>query len=124
TIGTAVLGSILAQRLPGAITTQIASLHLPAQFPVPAGSSSSPQAIFDPANLAHARALLPPQAAPLFDRFIEAIRTALAVTLHDLSLVFAPLPWIPLLAPLSLREAPPRLARQPFSEAPVPDAQG
>jgi len=123
TIGTAVLGSILAQRLPGAISTQIASLHLPAQFPVPAGSSSSPQAIFDPANLAHARAALPPQAASLFDRFIEAIRTALAVTLHDLFLVSAAILVIALLTTLFLREVPLRSARQPFGEAPVPDEQ-
>jgi MFS transporter len=125
TIGTAILGSILAQRLPGAISTQIAPLNLPPQVRALTGSSgSSPQAIFDPINLAHARAALPPQAAPLFDRFIEAIRTALAMTLHDLFLVSAAILVIALVATLFLREVPLRSARQPFGEAPAPEAQG
>lgn len=125
TIGTAILGSILAQRLPGAISTQIAPLNLPPQVRALTGSSgSSPQAIFDPTNLAYARAALPPQAAPLFDRFIEAIRTALAMTLHELFLVSAAILVIALVATLFLREVPLRSTRQPFGEAPAPEAHG
>ena len=124
TIGTAILGSILAQRLPGAISTQIAPLNLPPQVRALTGSSGSPQAIFDPTNLAHARAALSPQAAPLFDRFIEAIRTALAITLHDLFLVSAAILVIALVATLFLREVPLRSARQQFGEAPAPEAPG
>ncbi|HKF17401.1 MAG TPA: MDR family MFS transporter [Candidatus Dormibacteraeota bacterium] len=124
TIGTAILGSILAQRLPGAISAQIASLKLPPLLRVPTGSSGSPQAIFDPGNLAHERAALPPQAAPLFDRFIEAIRTALATTLHELFLVSAVILVLALLATLFLREVPLRSARQPSGEASAPEAQG
>jgi len=124
TIGTAILGSILAQRLPGAISTQIAALNLPPQLRVPTGSSSSPQSIFDPTNLAHERAAVPLQLAPLFDRFIDAIRTALATTLHELFLVSAVILVIALLATLFLREVPLRSARQQFGEASAPKAQG
>ncbi len=48
-----------------AIQARIAALHLPPQFKLPAGSSSSPQAALDPASLANARAALPAQLQPL-----------------------------------------------------------
>ena len=108
TIGSAILGSVLANRLPAAVAGQIASLDLPPQFKLPAssGSASSPQALFDPANLAHLKASLPPQAAPLFDRVIEATRVALANTMHDVFLIAAAIMVVALVATLFLREVP------------------
>ncbi|HKF77459.1 MAG TPA: MDR family MFS transporter [Candidatus Dormibacteraeota bacterium] len=125
TIGSAVLGSILANRLPGAISTQIAGLHLPAQFRVPSSSSStSPQALFDPANLARIRASLPPQAAPLFDQVVHATRIGLGNVLHELFLIAAAIMVVALIATLFLREVPLRSARSAaFGETPpVPEA--
>jgi EmrB/QacA subfamily drug resistance transporter len=112
TIGTAVLGSILAKRLPDAIATQIGALHLPAQFKLPAstGGSSSPQALFDPSHLATLRASVPPQAAPLFDGVIGATRAALASTLHELFLIAAAIVVVALVASVFLREVPLRSA--------------
>src|SRR5215471_1987516 len=106
TIGAAVLGSVLANRLPAAIGEQITRLNLPPQLQLPSGSSSSPQALFDPANLAHMRASLPPQAAPLLDQLINATRVALADTLHELFLIGAAIMVIALVATLFLREVP------------------
>jgi EmrB/QacA subfamily drug resistance transporter len=74
TIGIAVLGSVLSQQLPGQIQAQTASRNLPPQ--VLSGLSQlggNAQALFDPARLATLPAAV-----------VEAIRAALANTLHDL----------------------------------------
>src|SRR5207237_10709964 len=53
TIGTSVLGSLLASRLATSIQAQVAGLHLPPQAGrfVPSGVSS-PQTVFDPGVIA------------------------------------------------------------------------
>src|SRR5438270_8384691 len=56
TIGTAVLGSVLSQRLPVNIAEQLRALHLPAQAARFIPSGGSPQTIFDPVQIAHHRA--------------------------------------------------------------------
>jgi EmrB/QacA subfamily drug resistance transporter len=88
TIATAIFGSILASRLGPNIQSQIAALHLPAsftsQFKVGSGSA---QQIFNPANLAAARAAVPAAARPLFDQAIVAVKAGLALTLHDMFLI-------------------------------------
>jgi EmrB/QacA subfamily drug resistance transporter len=107
TIGSAVLGSILANRLPGAVADQLATLHLPPGFKAPGtGGGSSPQQLFDPANLAHLRAGVPPQLAPLFDQVIRATRVALANTMQELFLIAAAILVVALVATLFLREVP------------------
>jgi len=119
TVGTAVLGSILARRLPQAIATQVAALHLPTQFGLGTGSGGSPQSLFDPVRLAAIRAGLPPQAQQLFDQFLTAIRVGLADTLHDLFRYAGVIVAVALVASLFMREVPIRSARQPaFGEVP------
>ncbi|HYM49847.1 MAG TPA: MDR family MFS transporter [Candidatus Limnocylindrales bacterium] len=87
TVSSAVLGTILAQRLPGAIEAQMSKIALPPSFKVPSTASpSNPNALLDPAAIAAAKAKLPAQVAPIFDQIIHAIRQALALTLHDLFL--------------------------------------
>ena len=73
TVGSAILGTVLANRLPDYLKTQVAALHLPPQVinSLPKGGSAN--SILDPALLAK----LPPE-------FVLAIRTALANTLHDI----------------------------------------
>jgi len=124
TVGTAILGSVLSKRLPQAISDQVAALHLPAQFKLPAGSSSSPQALFDTARLAAERASLPAAARPLFDEVLVATKTALAATLHDIFLISAGIMLVALVATLFLREVPIRgqKAQPAFSEVPVEEA--
>ena len=130
TIGSAVLGSILANRLPGAISDQVAALHLPPTFKLPVGGgTTSPQQLFDPANLAHLRASVPPQAVPLFDQVIHAIRAGLASTMHELFLIAAVILVVSLVATLFMREVPIRTAGRgamageapPVSEAMEPE---
>jgi EmrB/QacA subfamily drug resistance transporter len=84
TVGIAILGSILAHRLPDQVNAAIATVPLPPQAlaALPQGSGNA-QAIFDPAQLAAAKAALPAQFAPLFDQILVAVRGALASTLHD-----------------------------------------
>src|SRR2546421_1749403 len=124
----AVLGSLLAQRLPGAIQAQVAGLHLPAGFRLPStASASNPNALFDPAAIAAAKAKLPPQALPIFDQVMHAIRTALGVTLHDLFIVATGLVALALIASLFMPDVPLRArAREPqpaLGEVPTPDAE-
>ncbi|HXM56779.1 MAG TPA: MDR family MFS transporter [Candidatus Dormibacteraeota bacterium] len=104
TMGSAVLGSVLANRFAPAVSDQLTAHDLPAQFTRLAGVG--PQALFDPAYLASVEAVLPPQAAPLIPRFIEATRLALADTLHELFLIAAGILVIALVATLFMREVP------------------
>jgi EmrB/QacA subfamily drug resistance transporter len=88
TIATAIFGSILASRLGPNIQTQVAALHLPASFTSNFKvSGGSAQQIFNPANLAAARAALPVDARPLFDQAIIAVKAGLAMTLHEMFLI-------------------------------------
>ena len=122
TVGTAVLGSILARQLPGAIQHQIRALRLPARFQLPSGQGSSPQSLFDPAHLAALKASLPPQAGPIFDQVITATRIALADTLHTLFIYAAAILLLALVASVFLREVPiSRSAAPQVAESPVPE---
>ena len=75
TVGSAILGAVLANRLPDYLATRVTSLHLsPALLnSLPKGGSAN--SILDPTLLAK----LPPV-------FVHAIRAALADTLHDIYL--------------------------------------
>ena len=123
TISSAVLGSLLVQRLPGAINEQVGKLNLPPGFRLPAAASSgNPNALFDPGAIAAAKAKLPPQVIPIFDQVMHAIREALALSLRDLFLVAVALIGLALIATLfmpdvplrsRLRQAPPAFAEGP-----------
>jgi EmrB/QacA subfamily drug resistance transporter len=116
TVSSAVLGSILAQRLPGAIADQFARVRIPAAFKGAIGSSASnPNALLDPAKIASAKAKLPPQLAPLFDQAMHAVRNALGATLHDTFLIAVALASIALIASLFMPDVALR-ARQRQSE--------
>jgi EmrB/QacA subfamily drug resistance transporter len=119
TVSSAILGSILAQRLPGAISAQIANVNLPPAFKNLMGSSASnPNALLDPAKIAAAKAKLPAQLAPLFDQAMHAVRQALALTLHDVFLISVALTAIALIASLFMPDVPLR-SRQPQRQAAV-----
>ena len=124
TVSSAILGSILAQRLPGAIATQVAKVNLPPAFKTVMGSSASnPNALLDPAKIAAAKAKLPPQIAPLFDQAMHAVRVALAGSLHDLFLIAVVLSAIALVASLFMPDVPLRARLRPaepeFDERPA-----
>ena len=107
TVSSAVLGSILAQRLPGAIASEIAKVHLPAAFVNVLGKSAgNPNQLLDPAQIAANRAKLSPQLAPLYDQAIHAVRQAMALTLHDLFLIAIALSAIALVASLFMPDVP------------------
>ena len=111
------LGSILAQRLPGAIASEIAKLHLPGTFLSALGNSAgNPNELLDPARIAARKAALPLQLAPLYDQAMHAVRTALALTLHDLFLIAVVLSAIALIASLFMPDVPLR-SRQPQRQA-------
>ncbi|HEV3461161.1 MAG TPA: MDR family MFS transporter [Candidatus Dormibacteraeota bacterium] len=113
TAGAAILGTILAQRLPDAISSQIARVNLPPAFKNALGNSASnPNALLDPAKIAAAKAKLSPQLAPLFDQAMHAVRQALALTLHDLFLIAMALSAVALIATLFMPDVPLR-SRQP-----------
>jgi hypothetical protein len=123
TIGTAVLGSVLSQRLPIHIREQVQSLQLPPQAARLLGSSgSTPQTLFDPAQIAASRAkagALGPQGAPIFDQLLHAVRVALASTLHEVFLYGGAVLIVALIASVFLKDVPLR-ARQPASEEDAP----
>ena len=90
TISSAVLGSILAQRLPSAIAAETSKLRLPPGFQASGAiSGTNPNALLDPNALNAARAKLPPQAVPLFDQVLHAVKVGLASSLHEIFLIAA-----------------------------------
>ena len=125
TVSSAILGSILAQRLPGAIADQLSRVSLPPAFKTAiGGSASNPNALLDPAKIAAAKAKLTPQLAPLFDQAMHAIRNALATTLHDTFLIAVALASIALIASLFMPDIPlrartPRQQQPSFGEVPA-----
>ncbi len=126
TIGTAVLGSVLAQRLPVHVQAQVASLHLPSQIASRFVSSggSNPQTLFDPAQIAARRAQasgLGSQGAALFDQVLHAIRAGLATTLHEIFLYGAAVLILALIASVFLNDVPLR-GRQSAPEEGAPVA--
>jgi hypothetical protein len=114
TIGTAILGSILTNRLPGAVRSTVAALppspHLGA---IERATAGGPQALLDSSRLAQVKASLPLEALPAFDQFVHAGRLALASSLHDLFLISAVVAAVALIASVFLREVP--LTRQAVS---------
>jgi hypothetical protein len=123
TVSSAVLGSILAQRLPGAIASEIAKLHLPAAFTSALGNSAgNPNELLDPAQIAARKASLPPQMAPLYDQAMHAVRQALALTLHDLFLIAIALSAIALVASLFMPDVPLRSRQRQAGTAEAPAA--
>jgi len=94
TVGSAILGAVLANRLPGYIATHVAALHIP-----PAVLNSFPRgngnAILDPTTLAK----LPPA-------FVSAIRFALSDTLHDIYLFAGAVLILALISTVFMREVP------------------
>jgi EmrB/QacA subfamily drug resistance transporter len=113
TVGAAVLGSVLAHRLPQEITAQIGALGLPAS----AGAlldrgAQSAQSLLDPAKLADARASLPPDLLPIFDRAQDAIKVALANTLHDMFLSAAVILAVAVVTSVFLKDVPLRARRR------------
>jgi hypothetical protein len=123
TIGTAVLGSVLSQRLPINIREQVAGLHLPGQATgLMTSSGSNPQTLFDPAQIAARRAqagAIGSQGAAIFDQVLHAVRAGLATTLHEVFLYGAAVLVIALIASVFLKDVPLR-TRLPASEEDAP----
>jgi EmrB/QacA subfamily drug resistance transporter len=123
TLGTAVLGSILSQRLPVNIAAEMRSLHIPPQAARFVPTGGSPQTLFDPAQIAAHRAqaaAASPQALALFDQVLHAIRVGLATTLHQVFLYGGAVLVIALIASVFLKDVPLRgRERRQAESAPV-----
>ena len=112
TIGTAVLGSLLVERLDANIKTQLSGLPAAAANFVPKGSSSSAQTLFDASKISATRAALPAQLTPLFDQVLHAIRVGLANSLHEIFLYGGAVLLVALVASLFLKDVPLRGRRR------------
>ena len=126
TVATAILGSILANRLGPNITDQVDAIpNLPPQmragfhFNASGGAGSAGQ-LFNQAALNAQRAKLPVPLRPFFDQLILGVKVGLANTLHELFLISMValllaavvsvfLPYVPLrrTSALTAGEAPP-----------------
>ncbi len=95
TVGSSILGAVLANRLPDYLSTRVAALHLPPQVlgSLPKGGSAN--SILDPTLLAK----LPPA-------FVSAIRYALSDTLHDIYLFAGIVLVLALISTVFMKEVP------------------
>ncbi len=95
TVGSAILGAVLANRLPDYLATRVTALHLPAQVVNSLPKGGSANSILDPTLLAK----LPPS-------FVSAIRWALSDTLHDIYLFAGLVLVVALVSTLFMKEVP------------------
>jgi MFS family permease len=106
TVGVSILGAVLSHELPTRIEQQIAALNLPAEAVAAIPSGGSPQAIFDPARIAAIQAQLPPALQPVFEQILVAIRTALALTIHEVFFYATAVVAVAVIASVFLQEVP------------------
>ena len=95
TVGSAILGAVLANRLPDYLTARTAALHLPPQVIASLPKTGSANAILDPTLLAKLPA-----------GFVQAIRFALSDTLHDIYIFAGAILVIALVSTVFLKEVP------------------
>jgi hypothetical protein len=111
TVGSAILGAVLANRLPEYLSTRVAALHLPPQVVNSLPKGGSANSILDPTLMAKLPAA-----------FVNAIRLALADTLHDIYFLAGLILIVALVATVFLKEVPLKGAKVEtgMGEAPVP----
>jgi len=110
TVGSAILGAVLANRLPDYLSTRVAALHLPPAVVAGLPKTGSANSILDPTLLAK----LPPA-------FVHAIRLALSDTLHDIYIFAGVILIVALVSTVFLKEVPltGATAGRGFDAAPV-----
>ena len=114
TVGSAILGAVLANRLPDYLKTRVADLHLPAQVVNSLPKGGSANSILDPALLAKLPAA-----------FVHAIRLALADSLHDIYLFAGAILVLALISTVFMKEVPLTgdRAENGFDEEPADEAE-
>src|SRR6266850_82225 len=122
TIGVAIFGAILSHDLPKKIQENVAALNLPPAIVSNLSTSTSPQAIFDPARIAALRASVPPALQPVIDQILVAVRAALALTIHEVFLYATVIVGIAAVVSVFLKEVPIR-GHTPREQQEVRDAE-
>jgi EmrB/QacA subfamily drug resistance transporter len=122
TIGVAILGAVLSHDLPKKIQENIAALNLPPALLSSLPTGASPQAVFDPAKIAALRASVPPALQPVVDQILNAVRAALASTIHEVFFYATAVVTLAVIASVFLKEVPIR-AHTPAERRQVADAE-
>jgi EmrB/QacA subfamily drug resistance transporter len=119
TVATAIMGSILTQRLHIYLDERLGALHLPPALNSAISGFTSPQALFSPQLLDALKAKLPPA---IYVQVLDAMRTALAQGLHDVMYLGLAVTALALIATLFMKEVPLQSTREPIEEGeqPVP----
>jgi len=112
TVGSAVLGAVLSNRLPEYLTTRIAALHIPPQVIAGLPKTGSPNAILDPSLASK----LP---API----LAAIRSALSDSLHDVYFIAGGILILALISTVFMKEVPLTGASVSAEGPPVEEAE-
>src|SRR5262249_57240967 len=102
TVGLAVLGAVLSNRLPDYLTTRIEATGVPPQALKNIPNTGNANAILDPSLLAHV-----PQT------IVSAIRFALSDALHDIYLFAGAVLVVALVATVFMKEVPLTTAARP-----------
>ena len=109
TVGSAILGAVLANRLPDYLKTRVADLHLPAQVQNTLPKGGSANSILDPTLL-----------AKLPSSFVNAIRWALSDTLHDIYIFAGLVLVVALVSTVFMKEVPLTGTRPGMADDEVP----
>ena len=111
TVGSAVLGAVLANRLPDYISARLAALHIPPQVLQSLPKTGSPNAVLDPTLVSKLPASI-----------VAAIRGALSDSLHDVYVLAGAVLILALVATVFMKEVPLTTAR-PDSGFEAPPAE-
>src|SRR6266850_1230131 len=122
TIGVAIFGAILSHDLPKKIQENVAALNLPPAIVSNLSTSTSPQAIFDPARIAALRASVAPALQPVIDQILVAVRASLASTIQEVFLYATVIVGIAAVVSVFLKEVPIR-GNTPREQLEVRDAE-
>jgi EmrB/QacA subfamily drug resistance transporter len=110
TVGSAILGAVLANRLPGYLTDRVSALGIPPDQLKNIPNTGNANAVLDPTVISH----LPPV-------IVSAIRAALADSLHDIYVFAGGILVLALIATVFMKEVPLQSGRAGtgFEAAPV-----
>src|SRR5437868_1207260 len=113
TLGSAILGAVLSNRLPSYISVRLADLHLPSSVTQNLPTGGNPNAILDPTLISK----IPPA-------IVHAIRLALLDSLHDIYIFAGAILILALVATVFMKEVPLTGARAGlgFEAPPVEEA--
>jgi EmrB/QacA subfamily drug resistance transporter len=120
TVGVAIMGTIMASRMENKLMDSLSNGNTGvSEFPKGFESFSNPQILMNPKQLAEAKANLPAEMLPMFDKMLAMLRDALSYSLTGVFLIGAIIMGVAFILTFFLREIPLRQSNKEETETAV-----